>query len=282
MHWRGVHFLSFLELRDLVLVSLSASNVHGWYAVVILDPTNDDDKTKFVRHCQAQESQSTYLMVPVGAKAPLQKHLQVGVQLCGRPMLVAGLAFAIASGFLGNDYSNNQAEDFALLQCLFRALRLQDTHVIFEVDSLILAKQLARHLPWLVVLKISYMFVIPFQLFTSRGTFVIFTVSSTRPQIHCLIKRSTSVIRMVFQHFGSGQSAHHVYLSFPSVVFILSDFRTTLECQMLCTCLLCTFHSACQKKGLRTVCHISHVMSVNKSSRSLTCLFNIEIFSVFR
>ena len=30
---------------------------------------------------------------------------------------------------------------------------------------------------------------------------------------------------------------------------------------------------------LRTVCHI---MSVNRSHRSLTCLFNIEIFSVFR
>ena len=29
-----------------------------------------------------------------------------------------------------------------------RALRLQDPHVIFEVDSLLLAKQLARHLPW--------------------------------------------------------------------------------------------------------------------------------------
>ena len=84
-------------------------------------------------------------------KAPLQKHLQVGVQLCGRPMLVVwvpGLAFATARGFLGNDYSNNQAEYFALLQCWFRALRLQDPHVICEVDSLILAKQLARHLPW--------------------------------------------------------------------------------------------------------------------------------------
>ena len=61
--------------------------------------------------------------------------------------LGAGVAFATARGFLGNDYSNNQAEHFALLQCLFRALRLQDPHVIFEVDSLILAKQLARHLP---------------------------------------------------------------------------------------------------------------------------------------
>ena len=57
------------------------------------------------------------------------------------------------------------------------------------------------------------MFVIPFPLFTSRGTFVIFTVNSTRLQIHYLIRRSTSVSRMVFQHFGSVQPAHHVYLS---------------------------------------------------------------------
>ena len=42
-----------------------------------------------------------------------------------------GLAFATARGFLGNDYSDNQAEYFALLQCLFRALRLQDPHVYF-------------------------------------------------------------------------------------------------------------------------------------------------------
>ena len=61
--------------------------------------------------------------------------------------LGAGIAFAKARGFLGNDYSNNQTEYFALFQCLFRALRLQDPHVIFEVDSLILAKQLARDLP---------------------------------------------------------------------------------------------------------------------------------------
>ena len=38
--------------------------------VVPLDPTNNDDKTGFVRHCQPQESQFTDLMVPVGVKAP--------------------------------------------------------------------------------------------------------------------------------------------------------------------------------------------------------------------
>ena len=89
-----------------------------------------------------------------------------------------------------------------------------------------------------------------------RVTFVIFTVSSTRPQIHCLIRRSTSVIRMVFPHFGSVKSAHHVHLSFDSVAFTLSDFRTTLECQILCTCLLCTSHSACQKKKKATHTHL--------------------------
>ena len=118
--------------------------------------------------------------------------------------LGAGVAFATARGFLGNDYSNNQAEYFALLQCLFRALRLQDPHVIFEVDSLILAKQLARHLPWacrsenLIALHQQCVHVCDsLPLFTSRG-FVIFIVNSTRPQIRYLIRQSTSVTRMVF------------------------------------------------------------------------------------
>ena len=106
--------------------------------------------------------------------------------------------------------------------CL-RALHLQNPHVIFEVDSLLFAKQLARHLPWACrsenlsalhqQINNVYMFVIPFQLFTSRGTFVIFIASSNRPQIHCPIRRSMSVIRMVFHHSGNVQSAHHVYLS---------------------------------------------------------------------
>ena len=57
------------------------------------------------------------------------------------------------------------------------------------------------------------MFVTPLPLFTSRGTLVISIVSLTRPQIHYLIRRSTSVIQMVFQHFGSVLHVHHVYLS---------------------------------------------------------------------
>ena len=82
----------------------------------------------------------------------------------------------------------------------------------------------------------------------SRVQNMFFLSAAFRPQIHCLIRRSTSVIRMVFQHFGSVQPAHHVYLSIPSVASILSDFRTTLEWQILCTCLICFVHLIPEKK----------------------------------
>ena len=110
------------ELRDLVLVSLQCA----WLcAVVPLVSHKQRRQDRVVRLCQLQESQSTGLMVNAVVKAPLQKLLQVGVPLCGRLMLWvlgAGVAFATARGFLGNDYFNDQAEYFALLQCLFRAL----------------------------------------------------------------------------------------------------------------------------------------------------------------
>ena len=37
-------------------------------------------------------------------------------------------------------------------------------------------------------------------LLTSPGVFIIFLVSSTRPQLHCLVRRSMIEIRMVFRH----------------------------------------------------------------------------------
>ena len=274
MHGRGVHFFSFLEVRDLVLVSFQCP----W--LVRCCPTRSHRPRRQDQVCPPLPTPGVTIYRSDGAcrgQGTIAESLAdwgAAVWSADARGFGAGFAYATARGFLGNDYySNNQADHFALLQCLFRALRLQDPHVIFEVDSLILAKQLARHLPGLVVLKISllsinnvYMFVIPFQLFTSRRTFVIFTVSLTRPQIHCLIRRSTSVIRMVFQHFGSVQSAHHVYLSFPSVALILSDFPTTLECQILCTCLLCTSHSACQKNPndfFEYICHMGCAITLH-------------------
>ena len=69
-------------------------------------------------------------MVPVEVKAPLTlAGWGAAVWSADVRGLGAGVAFATARGSLGNDYSNNQAEYFAFLQCLFRALRLQDSHV---------------------------------------------------------------------------------------------------------------------------------------------------------
>ena len=164
---------------------------------------------------------------------------------------------ATARGFLGNDYSNNQAEYFALLQCLSRALRLQDPYVIFEVDSLLLAKQLARHLPWacrsenLIALHQQCVHVcdsLP-ALHISwdiRHIFREFNQTADTLSNQAINKRYSNV----FQHFGSVPFVHHVYVFFPSVASILSIFRTTLECQISCTCLITfvRFHSACQKK----------------------------------
>ena len=207
MHRRGVHFLSSFELRDLVLVSLPCP----W--LLRCCPTRSHKQRRQDRVCPPLPTPGVIICRSDGAC----RGQGIAETLAGWG---AAVWSADARGFLGNDFSNKQAEYFALLQCLFRALRLQDFHVIFEVDSLILARQLARHLPWACRSEISlpfinnvYMFVIPFPLFTSRGTFVIFTVNSTRLQIHCPIRRLTSVIRIVLQHFGSVQFAHHDYLS---------------------------------------------------------------------
>ena len=55
-------------------------------------------------------------MVLVGVKAPLQKHLRWGAAVWSADArgLGAGIAFVAARGFLGSDYSNNQAEYFLL------------------------------------------------------------------------------------------------------------------------------------------------------------------------
>ena len=148
MHRRGVHFLSFLELRDLVLVSLQCP----W--LVRCCPTRSHKQRRQDQVCPPLPTPGVTIYRSDGAcrgQGTIAETLAgwgAAVWSADARGLGAGVAFATARGFLGNDYSNNQAEYFALLQCLFRALRLQDPHVIFEVDSLILAKQLARHLPW--------------------------------------------------------------------------------------------------------------------------------------
>ena len=148
MDKRGERFLSFTELRNLVLVSLQCP----W--LVRCCPTWSQKQRRQDRIFPPLPAPGVNIFRSDGAcrgQSTIAETLAGwgdAVWSADARGLGAGLAFAAARGFLGNDYSNNQAEYFALLQCLFRALRLQDPHVIFEVDSLILAKQLARHLPW--------------------------------------------------------------------------------------------------------------------------------------
>ena len=60
----------------------------------------------------------------------------------------AGPPTATARGFLGERVSNNVAEYFAVRECMRRASRCQDRIVMFEVDSMLVSRQLARHQPW--------------------------------------------------------------------------------------------------------------------------------------
>ena len=84
MHRRGVRFLSFLDLWNLVLVSLQCP----W--LVRCRPTRSHKQRRQDWVCPPLPITGVTIYRSDGAcrvKAPLLKHLQVGVQLCGRPMI---------------------------------------------------------------------------------------------------------------------------------------------------------------------------------------------------
>ena len=55
---------------------------------------------------------------------------------------------ATARGYLGRSVSNNVAEYAGLRECLRRAVRVLDPTALFEVDSMLLARQMSRFRPW--------------------------------------------------------------------------------------------------------------------------------------
>ena len=123
MHRCGVHFLSFLELRDSVLVSLQCP----W--LVRCCPTRSHKQRRQDRVCPPLPTPGTIYRSDGAGQGTIAETLAgwgAAVWSADARCLGAGVAFATARAFLGNDFSNNQAEYFALLQCLFRALRLQD------------------------------------------------------------------------------------------------------------------------------------------------------------
>jgi len=60
----------------------------------------------------------------------------------------SGPPTATARGFLGNNASNNVAEYAGLRACMERASRSPDPSVMFEVDSMLVAKQMCPIMPW--------------------------------------------------------------------------------------------------------------------------------------
>ena len=121
MHRRGVHFLSFIELKDTVLVSLQ----YPW--LVRCCPSRSHEQRRQNQVCPPLPTSGVTIYRSDGA---CRGQSTIAETLAGWGAAVwsadargqgAGIAFAPARGFLGNDYSNNQAEYAALLQCLFRA-----------------------------------------------------------------------------------------------------------------------------------------------------------------
>ena len=105
----------------------------------------------FYHLCQHQALHSTGLTGPAEVKAQMQKLTRVGALPCGWLMNVVSvqawllLPRAVVSGV---NIATIKLEDIALFESLSRALRLRDPNVLFEVDSLILAKQLTRRHLW--------------------------------------------------------------------------------------------------------------------------------------
>ena len=60
----------------------------------------------------------------------------------------AGAPFATAGGYLGVGVSNNIAEYAGIKACMTRAVARLESPIIFQVDSLLIAMQLAPVLPW--------------------------------------------------------------------------------------------------------------------------------------
>ena len=120
---RGVHVQSFVELRNLVLMSLQCP----W--LVRCCPTQSKKERRADRISPPLPSLGVTIYRSDGACRGQGTHVEAhagwgaAVWWGDEDGLGAGAAFATARGYLGSDSSNNEAEYIGLLQCLSRALR---------------------------------------------------------------------------------------------------------------------------------------------------------------
>ena len=145
---RGVRYETFAELRSLVLTSLQCP----W--LVRCCPTRSRQDRRADRVAPPAPVPNTTIYRSDGAcrgqGAGGDAHAGWGAAVWSATPtgLGEGVAFATARGYLGTGSSNNEAEYCGVLECLERALRVQDPRVVFEVDSMLVARQLAKHQPW--------------------------------------------------------------------------------------------------------------------------------------
>ena len=156
---REVRFHSFVELRNLVLMSLQCP----W--LVRCCPTRSKRERRADRISPPLPSLGVTIYRSDGAcrgqGTTVEVHAGWGAAVWSGDDggLGAGAAFATARGYPVSDSSNNEAEYTGLLECLSRALRVRDPNVLFEVDSMLLAKQLARRQPWACRSETSSLFI---------------------------------------------------------------------------------------------------------------------------
>merc|ERR1712139_76481 len=101
-----------------------------------------------------------------------------------------------ARRYLGRGVSNNIAEYSGLLECMKRAARKGDEEVVFEVDSMLLARQIGhewacRSPTLLPYTRTAWRWGRCWRPLAFRGPSGISIESTTRRRTHCRTKRST-------------------------------------------------------------------------------------------
>ena len=145
---RGVTFQNMSELIDLVQTSLSCP----WLVCCSPSKSKQERRASRVREPPAAPHAVIYRSdgASRGQGSSASSVAGWGAAAWGATPEGRGIGppAATSRGFLGYDVSNNVAEYNGLLQCMRRATHVRDVLVVFEVDSMLLAKQMAWHQPW--------------------------------------------------------------------------------------------------------------------------------------
>ncbi len=144
---RGVPIANLVELEELIITAVKCP----WLMKCCATKSKKERRADRVREPEAAPGAVIYRSDGASRGQGTAEERMAG---WGAAVWVAteqgsgiGPPAASSRGSLGSA-SNNVAEYVGLLKCMERALRKLDSLVLFEVDSMLLARQLARHWPW--------------------------------------------------------------------------------------------------------------------------------------